>query len=75
MYKYITKDNLAEFSDRDAVTPNYELSKRVDCWRFISSYISFFGFREQWSSRENEMLKAILLRLQHLAYDGGKAGK
>lgn len=72
MYKYITKDNLAEFSDRDAVTPNYELSKRVDCWRFISSYISFFGFREQWGSRENEMLKAILLRLQHLAYNGVK---
>lgn len=72
MFKYITKDNLGEFSDRDVVTPGYDFSNRVDCWRFITSYVSYYKFRENWGNRENEMLKAILLRLQLLAFDGVK---
>lgn len=31
MYRYITKDNIGEFSKEDIVTPEYNLQNRMDC--------------------------------------------
>lgn len=70
MYRYITKDNIGEFSKEDIVTPEYNLQNRMDCWKFISSYVSYYKFMENWDGVANTLLRLVLIRLQLLSYEG-----